>query len=165
MGYSTDFEGHIDIEPPLSTEEMTFLEKFAESRRMKREQGPYFVEGSEDNWNYPGVNMDAGDHNHPPDGQPGLWCHWVPGNGGRMLEWDEGEKTYDFAEWLKYLIEHFIGSNPKAKSQLPFLQNHVLNGEIKAEGEDGDDRWDLIVRDNEVYVKPYEFQPGGLRKI
>jgi hypothetical protein len=40
MGYTTIFNRQIRVEPPLSPEEITYLNKFASTRRMACEQGP-----------------------------------------------------------------------------------------------------------------------------
>ena len=72
------------------------------------------------------------DYNSPPKGQPGLWCQWVPTHDGKFIVWDGNEKFYNSAEWMTYLIEHFIGDRPKAKKELPFLQGHTCNGRILA---------------------------------
>ncbi|HEY1035564.1 MAG TPA: hypothetical protein VGE09_11345 [Pseudoxanthomonas sp.] len=149
MGYTTEFQGQINIEPPLSAEEITFLKKFNETRRMDRRNGPYHVDGTGDFGQ--GHDSDVRDYNRPPAGQPGLWCNWTPTDDGTAIEWDGGEKFYDSLEWMQYLIEHFLAPGAKAATELPFLQaNHVLNGTIKAQGEEMDDRWKLIVTDNAV---------------
>ena len=57
---------------------------------------------------------------------------------------------------MEYIVKHFIGSDPIAKTELPFLTGHTLNGQIKAQGEDIDDRWLLIVTDNSVTTQPLE---------
>lgn len=150
MGYTTDFSGQIAIEPPLSAEEIAYLQKFNRTRRMNTTKGPYYVERGGDF----GQSHDADviDYNHPPEGQPGLWCNWTPTDDGTAIEWDGGEKFYDSPEWMQYLIDHFIGHAPIAGPQLPFLKTHTLNGRIEAVGEDPDDRWVLIVEDNVVKV-------------
>lgn len=150
MGYTTEFNGQINIVPALNNEEIEYLKKFCRSRRMNRTKGPYFVDGSESFGQ--GRDADIINYNDPAEGQPGLWCQWVPTNYGNAIEWDGAEKFYCAAEWIKYIIEHFIGSEPKAKGELPFLQGHTLNGEIFAQGEEPDDRWKLIVRDNKVFI-------------
>jgi hypothetical protein len=152
MGYTTDFSGSITVSPALSADEIAFLNKFSETRRMNRTKGPYFVDGSDDFGQ--GRDEDILDYNEPSKGQPGLWCQWVPTSDGTAIEWDGGEKFYHAAEWMEYLIDHFVGSKPKAASELPFLQAHMLNGEILAQGEDISDRWLLIVTDNEVTTTP-----------
>lgn len=166
MGYTTDFDGRIAIEPALSNQEIKFLIAFAESRRMDRTKGPYYVEGS----GFMGQNADSdvANHNSPPADQPGLWCQWVPGedeDGNSVIEWDGNEKFYDSPEWMVYLIRHFIGLNPLAKETLPFLQSHTLNGTIAAQGEDPDDMWLLHVKNNVVTTEALVAQPSGDEQI
>lgn len=155
MGYTTDFSGHINIEPPLNDAEIEFLTKFNQTRRMDRERGPYFVHGSGAYGE--GEDPDIRNFNRPPAGQPGLWCQWVPTEDGEAIEWDGNEKFYDADQWMRYLIDHFLKPGALAAQDLPFLQaNHVCNGVIKAQGEDIDDRWKLIVKDNVVTVEGLE---------
>jgi hypothetical protein len=97
-----------------------------------------------------GRDADIRDFNRPPRGQPGLWCQWIPTVDGSAIEWNGVEKFYDSEEWMRYLIEHFIGSDPKANRELKLFQPHTLNGEILAQGEDIKDRWKLIVTNNVV---------------
>jgi hypothetical protein len=152
MGYTTEFSGHISVNPPLNPLEIEFLTKFSGTRRMLCHQGPYYVNrggfAGQDH-----SDKQIIDYNRPPVGQPGLWCHWVPSSEGRYIEWDEAEKFYNSVEWMKYLIEHFVGENPKARKDLPFLTGHVLNGTILAQGENIHDRWQLSVDNNQVSVK------------
>lgn len=149
MGYTTEFQGQINIDPPLNAAEIEYLQKFANTRRMDRANGPYFVDGG--GFKGQGHDADVRDHNRPPEGQPGLWCQWVPNADGTAIKWDEGEKFYYSQEWMTYLIDHFLKPGALAASALPFLQaNHTLNGIIKAQGEDMDDRWKLVVADNVV---------------
>lgn len=145
MGYNTTFDGSITVEPPLNMAEVVYLQKFAETRRMDRKRGPYYVGELTD---------DIIDSNSSGD-MPGLWCQWVPGDDG--LEWDQGEKFYEAEAWMAYLIDHFLKPDAEAsKSDDPqfaeFTFDHVCNGEIYAEGEDSDDHWRLCVEDNEVRV-------------
>lgn len=147
MGYTTDFDGAIKIDPPLNQAEIDFLVKFNETRRMDRTEGPYFVDGP----GFMGQDNTSGviNHNRPPACQPGLWCQWRPTDDGQFIEWDGGEKFYDSLEWMRYIIDHFL--KPGALAPLDFLQkNHTLNGEILAQGEDIRDRWTLVVTDNKV---------------
>lgn len=148
MGYTTEFTGSIAIEPPLNAEEISYLKKFAESRRMDSEQGPYYV----DREGFMGQGTEGvRDYNRPPAGQPGLWCQWVPTEDGTELVWDEGEKFYEADKWMAYLIDHFLKPGARAAGELKFLQaNHTCNGRIQATGEDPSDMWDLVVDDNQV---------------
>jgi len=159
MGYTTEFKGQIEIDPPLSAERMSYINKFSETRRMKRNaqmlqnkfggnfgfnnqyglEGEFFVGGS----GFGGQDNDETvvDHNTPPQTQPGLWCQWIITEDGKYIEWDECEKFYDSPEWMKYIIDKFIADA------------HTCNGIIHAFGEDRDDVWDLIVTDNIVTTR------------
>lgn len=159
MGYTTDFSGRITVVPPLTQAEIDYLNKFARSRRMDRTKGPYFVDGSDGNFGSgQGHDPDIRDYNRPPQGQPGLWCQWVPTEDGTAIEWDGGEKFYESEEWMRYLIEHFLKpgawTKQKANPVCPVrFGDHVCNGVIEAAGEDLNDRWALIVNDNRVSRK------------
>jgi len=73
------------------------------------------------------------------DCQPGLWCQWVISEDGTRLEWDEGEKFYDYIPWLKYYINHFFKK-----------WGIKLNGRIRFQGEDPGDKGIIEVIDNVV---------------
>lgn len=175
MGYSTDFFGSLELSRPATDEEMEYLNKFSETRRMKRDvnklfklydgkfgnpfaktreeiygnEGEYFVGGLGSF----GQNNDESviNHNHPPgqtdwdysnpNGQPGLWCQWILTD-PETLQWDGGEKFYNYTQWLEYLIKNFFE---------PW--GIKLNGEIEWQGEERDDMGKIIVTDNEVEVR------------
>jgi hypothetical protein len=173
MGYSTDFDGGFEVVPPLNEAEFSYLKDFADSRRMDRENGPYFVKGD-------GImGQDLGpdsvwNSNKPPAGQPGLWCQWIPTGNGGHIEWDGGEKFYHAEMWIKYLIEEFLEENPdrdvaamvKADERFKdFTFNHVVNGLVEAQGEDPVDRWDLIVEDNVTKIRNYMFVGGEIQEL
>lgn len=58
------------------------------------------------------------------------------------LVWDEGEKFYNYEEWLIYLIDNFIAPS-----------GYKLNGKIQFQGEDEDDFGVICVVDNEIELK------------
>lgn len=154
MGYTTTFEGSIEILPPLNPSEVEYLRKFATTRRMHRSGGPYFVDGLGFMGQEDGPD-EVYDHNQAPPDQPGLWCQWVPSDDGAIIEWDEGEKFYYATEWMAYIIDHFLRPGAKAFSSSDpqfneFTFDHHCNGVIYAQGEDPDDMWALRVKDNEV---------------
>ncbi len=167
MGYTTDFEGRIEIEPALNEIEITYLNRFSETRRMDREKGPYFVGG--DGYAGQGDGPDeVYNHNNPHHSQPGLWCQWVPTDDGTALVWNGHEKFYEAAEWMQYLMDHFVGYTPAAITELreltdvgDFLQGHTCNGAIAAQGEDPSDVWLLIVKDNQVFVQDLVHTTSG----
>jgi hypothetical protein len=190
MGYTTDFQGQLSFDRVLTNEEVNYIKKFNDSRRMKRDvsklyelykgeggnpflpkeqtygnEGEYFVGGTghagqdrDDsiiNYNEsPGIVIKSNDEDFGTywsrrtkqieDGlcQPGLWCQWTTNEEGTCLEWDGGEKFYNYVEWLKYLINHFFEK-----------WGVKLNGEITWEGEESEDMGKIIVVDNVVTVK------------
>ena len=152
MGYTTTFYGQVAVEPPLSAKEIVYLKKFAETRRMRCLQGPYYVERG--GLCGQATGEDVLEYNCPPEGQPTLWCHWVPIDDGSAIAWNGGEKFYNASKWMEYLMDHFIGETPVAKTELAFLTGHICNGNIFAQGEDPDDRWKLVVKKNQVLVRP-----------
>ncbi len=167
MGYTSDFTGEFTLDKPLKAEHAVYLHKFSDTRRMKRDakiaetlpdparkdaglpigdDGAYFVGGL----GFAGQDNDKSvlEHNDPAESQPGLWCHWVPnasveaiaeGAEATAIEWDGGEKFYNYVEWLEYLIENFLA---------PW--GYVLNGEVNWAGEDPDDLGLILVKGNKV---------------
>ncbi|MEV7025544.1 hypothetical protein [Kitasatospora sp. NPDC093558] len=151
MGYTTDFTGRIAVEPPLNEQEIAYLRKFAETRRMDREKGPYYVDGT--GYAGQGHDPDIRDFSKPPAGQPGLWCQWEPTDDGAAIQWNGHEKFYDSPEWMTYLVDHFLKPGAHAQGEPGFEDftfDHVLDGVIDAQGEESWDTWQLTVRDNEV---------------
>jgi hypothetical protein len=161
MGYTTDFSGKFSLNKHLLASHSAYLLKFAETRRVARnqtiasklpdpireaaglpigKQGAYFVGGSGDFGQ--GIDASVVNSNGAPPGQPGLWCQWVPTETDDGIEWDGGEKFYNYTEWLEYIIEHFLA---------PW--GYVLNGEVEWFGEDRDDRGMIIVKNNVVTIK------------
>lgn len=114
MGYTTDFNGRFEFNKVLDLETCNFLKEFAETRHEGEEQ----------------------------DSEIGLYCQWIPTDDGKYLEWDGGEKFYDYIEWLKYLIENFLSQ-----------KGYILNGEVTWEGEESGDVGKIIVKDNVVTTK------------
>lgn len=152
MGYTTDFDGQIKIVPALNEAEIAYLNKFAGTRRMDREKGPYFVDGT--GFMGQGPDDDVRNHNAPPAGQPGLWCKWVPTDDGAFIEWDGCEKFDDSAKWMQYIIDHFLKPDCAAAGVVPgIVGGHYCNGMIYAQGESPDDMWRLVVMDNVVTVQ------------
>jgi len=157
MGYTANFEGCVRLDKPLTVPQFSFLKAFSESRRMQRDakkvekltdklreavglpvgiEGGYYVAGG-----LHGTTGQEGikDHNKPPKGQPGLWCQWVPTSDGCGIQWDGGEKFYDYVAWMKYIIEHFLK---------PW--GITANGLIRWYGEERSDVGTIVVKDNEV---------------
>lgn len=166
MGYTTDFDGSVQITPPLNPHEIAYLLKFSASRRMARERGPYFVDGS----GFFGQDRDPDitDYNQPPPGQPELWCQWEPTEDGSAIQWNGTEKFYSADEWMAYLIDTFLKPGAALQAELAnpvdgrdypedfrhFTFDHDVNGVINAQGEDAEDKWRLVVTSNAVAKQP-----------
>ena len=76
------------------------------------------------------------------DSLPGLWCQWTVNREGDRLEWDGGEKFYNYHEWLQYLITHFFDK-----------WGVKLSGVIQWQGEDRADFGLIVVENNSIGVK------------
>jgi hypothetical protein len=116
MGYTTDFHGQLELSRELTVKEKQILEDFNEERH--------------------------GGNTEVFEGMPGFWCQWRPNEDGTAIEWDGGEKFYNYIEWLEYLIKQFFE---------PW--GIKLNGDVRWYGEDRDDIGLIEVRDSVVKIK------------
>jgi len=147
MGYTTDFNGEFKLNKKLDAETHTFLNKLAETRRMKRNvdakygiEGEFYVDGE----GFAGQDRDntVMDGNSPPMTQPSLWLQWRPTDDGTAIEWDGGEKFYSYVEWIEYLIEKVLAP-----------RGYTLTGAVQWRGENFDDLGTILIQDNVVTVK------------
>lgn len=112
------------------------------------EGGCYFVGGT--GWAGQDKDDAVTGPNDPPAGQPGLWCQWVITGDGRNLEWDYGEKFYEYESWLEYIQEHLL---------TPW--GSKLNGQIEWSGEDWNDIGILYASDGRIEgVSSTIYNPG-----
>ncbi|WP_375479089.1 hypothetical protein [uncultured Jatrophihabitans sp.] len=168
MGTTTDFIGFVEISPPLNASEQAYLTAFAQSRRHDRPGGPYEVPdnpAAENREPVTGVDHDA--YNRPGDGQPSLWCQWVPALDGACLSFNGCEKFYGAAAWMRYLIDHFLAPDALARdSPTPLLAafsfNHVADGMIAASQRDSGELYAIHVEDNVVTTESL-WVPRSLR--
>jgi hypothetical protein len=147
MGYSTEFTGTVTVTPSLNPHEIAYLAEFADSRRMNRPAGAYAT--TDDSYS----DLGSENYNRPPQGQPGLWCNWVPTDDGSGIEWNGAEKFYNGSEWMQYLIDHFLKPGAHAQGEPGFEHftfDHTVNGVLAAQGDMPDDQWELVVVDNHV---------------
>ena len=114
MGYSTHFKGRFLLDQPLTVEQLSTLNGFADNIR----------EG-----------YDLGDGFRAPSN----YCQWVPTKDGAGIEWDGGEKCYNYVEWLGVIIDRFL--KPWGRT---------LSGRVEWQGEEGDDQGVIHVRANRV---------------
>lgn len=160
MGYTTDIIGHAEVDPPLNVAEADYLAAFAESRRWQRPGGPYVVP-PHPLLDEPKPDLEVDDsYNWPHGGQPSLWCHWVPAGRGRLLAYDGHEKFYAPADWMRYLIDHFLAPGAEAsRSGDPafdqFTFDHHVDGMLAARRRDSGRLWLIRVVDNVVEEEPF----------
>jgi hypothetical protein len=76
---------------------------------------------------------------HRTAGFPGIWCDWQVNEAGDRIGWNENEKSYEMAAWIRYLIQTRF--SPWGRK---------LNGRVLAEGEERNDVWLLMVTENVV---------------
>jgi hypothetical protein len=148
MGYSTDFYGQFQLDRPADPELQRILKGLNKTRRVKRNVDPmrYGVEGEFyfEGTGFMGQDDDPSilDHNRPPATQPGLWCQWELSDDNITIEWDGGEKFYDYIEWIKYIIERVL--KPR---------KYKLNGVVEWQGEERDDIGLITIKNNKVTIK------------
>ena len=158
MGYTTDFSGTFNLNRELSPKMAQYLTLFNETRRMNRNadevfgvQGEFFVFGGGSYGQDQEPNIV--DFNNQPSTQPSLWCQWTPTSDRMGIEWDSGEKFYNYTEWLVYLIHKFLAPN-----------GYILNGVVEYSGEEMGDVGEIVVVDNRVFVRE-KYQDGDNGEI
>ena len=141
MGYTTDFGGQFTLNRKLDLETFNLLKGLNTTRRMGRKglDPKYGMEGE-----FYVADEDKGiiDSNTPPKTQPGLWCQWAPTEDGLHIEWDGGEKFYEYVAWLQYLLEKVL---------VP--RGYVLNGTVEWQGEENEDFGEIWVQDNAISTR------------
>ena len=153
MGYTTDFVGWFQVDPPLNEDETDYLRAFSRTRRWDRPAGPYVVlpHPLADDEDEP--ESDA--YNRPATGEPGLWCPWTVTPRGTAIAFDGIEKAYNATKWLDYLIRTFL-SPGAAVSQIDepvfadFTFDHVCDGAVAACRRDTGRVSLILVTDNKV---------------
>lgn len=158
MGYTTDFTGSFKLSKPLTPEQVAYLRKFSETRRMARhaeicalrpdldrlavalpvgDEGAYYT-GSTADFGQDYNDASVADGNRPPSGQPCVWCKWTPTDDGTGLEWDGAEKFYNYVAWANYLLDHFL-----SRWGISYAAS-----DVKYEGERRDDFGRLVIDAN-----------------
>ena len=179
MGYSTDFEGGLTINKPLTKKQTEYINRLASTRRMKRDvnklmelyggkhgnpfaknkKDPAEVYGHEgeffardDGQMGQGDDGSVIDHNCPP-GQKGFAQGEVEkGQPGLWCQWTISE---DGTELFWDGGEKFYNYTAWLKYLISRFFNpwgRTLNGELLWYGEDRDDFGKIKVRNNEVFV-------------
>lgn len=176
MGYSTEFKGAWILNKPLDQKTAAILKGLSTTRRMKRsidklaEMKKVSREEAISNWGEHGElyfnptnhgdveDASVIDCNEPPVGQPSLWCQWIyqEKDGQATICWDEGEKFYEYVEWIQYIIKSILA--PK---------EYILNGDVQFQGDSPRDKGIIRIQDNVVSLmktKPVKKKPVRKRK-
>lgn len=128
MGYTTKFKGSIKL-----------------SRQLTMAEAKQLLEFNEDPENIPAPH-------------PSSYMQWVPGKNLDSIGWDGGEKFYDYAEWLQWLVGWLAARGIESV------------GILSWSGEQAGDTGTLTVFDGRVEsrangVKTDEFKPINLRDL
>ena len=124
MGYTTEFQGEIKIEPELTASQIAFFERmYGDMREWDPEE-------------HKRTNM--------------MWFQWELNKTRDGLQWDGGEKFYDADKCMQYIIEKAIEKYPNLKFngiiqaqgeefsdkwQLIVKNNKVTKKEVKITGD------------------------------
>lgn len=125
MGYTTSFEGGMALSRPLTVPELRELEALAE---YEEDEYKKYSDTKPDN----GYNQ------------------WTPNKDGTAMVWNDGEKFYDYAEWLQWLIDYYF--KPR---------NIELRGRINYQGEEIGDVGYLEVLEDQ-HVRTYTLEAKGI---
>lgn len=155
MGYSTEFEGQFEVNPPLRPHHLAYLKAFSKMHHVQHDarivgllpdplrkavglpvgvEGEYFVNPDAEAYHRAVLH-----HGRYPETQPGLNCDWTPTDDGTAIIWNGVEKFYNYVEWLEYLMKNFL---------TPW--GYEVSGSVSWQGDDSDDVGDIFVESNGV---------------
>lgn len=69
-----------------------------------------------------------------PEGAPSSYCQWVVSEDLRGIKWDGGEKFYEYADWLQWIIDNILKP-----------ANLSIRGSVHWRGEDATDSGHIVV--------------------
>lgn len=126
MGYSTDFSGKFNITGDITVRFLRELEKANDGQPVE---------------SVIGIGREVVE---APDG----YCQWELTDGYTSLQWDGGEKFYDYIKWLEWICAHFVKDGIK------------LNGSVQWQGEEIGDVGIIRVKDNNVITEKLKLEVG-----
>ena len=153
MGYTTWFEGGLTPNKPFKKEFVNYINDFSEKRHEPKDVE--IIKRSDPDWAKHCLDGNLGPYGMYYVGSfdegvidrsaakgytcPGYRCDWCINEETGVVEWDGGEKFYQYTDWLIYLIENFFEP-----------AGYILNGEFIWIGEDSEDRGKISVVNNKV---------------
>ena len=183
MGYTTDFQGQLNFDRVLTNEEMNYIKKFNDSRRMKRDVSKLYElhNGEGGNPFLPKEQTYGNEGEYFVGDDDSSIIDYNKSPGGVLKSKDEDFGTYWSRHtkqiqdglcqpglWCQWTINedgtHLVWDGGEKfynyVEWLKYLINHFfekwgvkLNGEITWEGEDSEDMGKIVVVNNEVTVK------------
>lgn len=153
MGYSTWFDGELTPNKPFKKEFINYINAFSEKLHEPRDVE--IIKRSDPDWTKHCLDGNLGPYGMYYVGDfkegtidrsaakgytcPGYWCNWYINEETGVVEWDGGDKFYQYTDWLIYLIENFFEP-----------AGYILNGEFFWTGEESEDRGKISVINNKV---------------
>ena len=153
MGYTTWFEGELTPNKPFKKKFINYINAFSEKWHEPRDVE--IIKRSDPDWAKHCLDGNLGPYGMYYVGNfdegvidrslaksytcPRYWCNWCINEETGVVEWNGGEKFYQYTDWLIYLIENFFEP-----------AGYILNGEFIWIGEDSDDRGKISVVNNKV---------------
>jgi hypothetical protein len=130
MGYSTDFKGELKFATPISSEALGYLNGFLGKDRR---------------------DIGLGGDDIYAQGYSSYWYHvdYELLDDFSGIKWNDSEKSYDMVGIANFLID-------KMKEK---YTDFGLTGKLIAQGEDIDDRWELVIENGRAVKK--ETRPSG----
>lgn len=126
MGYTTSFMGKFDLDKQLSLDDFNYLKHLGEDYEPEKIEGPH----------------------------PDFYCQWVPTEDGRGVKWNDGEKFYDYVEWLQWLIDTVL--KPRG---------YALSGSVAYQGEETGDCGTIRVLDGRVAKEEYKPEDDSIAEL
>lgn len=161
MSYTYDLIGKLSVSPPLSADQVAYIQEFSHSYRHKfapkwqswpnplREAVglPVGIEGEYIS-SAMGTGVDFIENcmevdTNTPNNQPSFQCCWTTTAKGNVVKWNKLGRTFAPVQWLEYMMEHFFK---------PW--GVTLNGKVECHGEAKEDRTLIVVTNNTVRHAP-----------
>lgn len=123
MGYTTKFEGEFTVVSQKTNEPAEFL--------ISNIQNSIDNHYMSDNWRSEKTRGN----------EPATYCQWIlkRKNNTYTIGWDEGEKFYEYKEWLQYILDTHL---------IPFGLS--LSGNVRYQGEELGDSGILTIKNDKV---------------
>ena len=155
MGLHIELMGRISVTPRLNPGEVEYLRALAWAGPARDGTDPYAVPA------HPRLDVllrkaDPGsDRRLRVDGEPPMGCGWSPCVRGCCIAWSGQEKFYYPADWLRFLVEHLLGPDARAKGEVSpdldgFTFDHSLDGVVAVSCAETEEFWLIVAKDNEI---------------